>query len=495
MWQRYLAAIAGGAILPLAFAPFGIWPVAIVSPAVLLLVIRGISMSRAALAGWLYGLGMFGCGVWWVQVSIHQFGVPYYAFSVSVTAVLIAGMACYPALFAGLMNAFSPRQETGRLIFSAPALWVLAEWLRATLFSGFPWLSLGYSQIDSPLAGFVPIVGIYGCSLVVVVIAAAVVALVFSTLKVRVAFAIAIGAIVIGGERLTHVNWTRAAGPKLTVVLVQGAVPQAIKWHDDMRQPTLELYQSLTEPHWDADIVIWPETAIPAFPFEVPETIQALQDRASETNTDLLIGILSGEPWNKRYFNSIIDLGSTPGRYDKRHLVPFGEVFPSKGLLRDLALLLDIPMSDFTPGREDQTTVEVAGYAAGLSICYEDAFPREIARALPDAAFLVNVSNDAWFGDTIAPHQHLEIARMRALETGRYLLRGTNTGITAVIDHRGNIVAQSAQFEPNSLRASLSPRTGVTPYTRLGDRPLLAVLFLVVVLTAIASRRRAVRKD
>ncbi len=495
MWQRYLAALAGGAILPLAFAPFGIWTLAIVSPAVLLLVVRGISVPRAALAGWLYGLGMFGCGVWWVQVSIHQFGVPYYAFSVSVTAVFIAIMACYPALFAGLMNALSPRQETWCLIISAPALWVLTEWLRATLFTGFPWLSLGYSQIDSPLAGFAPIAGIYGCSLMAVVIAAAVVALVFSASAVRVTIAIAIGAIVIGGERLTHTDWTRAAGPKLTVALVQGAVPQAVKWHADVRQPSIELYQSLTEPHWGADIVIWPETAIPAFPFDVPDTIQVLQDRASETNTDLLIGMLSGEPREQRYFNSIIDLGSTPGRYDKRHLVPFGEVFPLKGFMRDFSRLLNIPMSDFTPGREGQTTVEVAGYAAGLSICYEDAFPREIARALPGAAFLVNVSNDAWFGDTIAPHQHLEIARMRALETGRYLLRGTNTGITAVIDHRGKIVAQSAQFEPSSLRAGLIPRTGITPYTRLGDRPLLAALLLIVVLAAIESRHRATRKE
>jgi apolipoprotein N-acyltransferase len=490
MWQRYLLAVASGAILPLAFAPFGIWPLVIASHAGLLLAIRGMHPRRAALTAWVYGLGMFGFGVWWVQVSIHQFGVPYYAFSVSVTVLFVMGMACYPALFAGLLNALAPRYETSRLILLAPALWVVVEWLRATLFTGFPWLSLGYSQIDSPLAGFAPLVGVYGCSLVVAAIAAGVVVWGFSAPKSRIAIAVGIGLTVFLGDRLTHKEWTRDAGPELQAVLVQGAVPQAIKWHDDLRQPTLELYRSLTEPHWDADIVIWPETAIPAFPFEVQETIQSLQIRASETNTDLLIGILSGEPWNGRYFNSIIDLGSTPGRYDKRHLVPFGEFFPFKDLVRSLALLLSIPMSDFTPGPKDQAAIEVAGYAAGLSICYEDAFPREIARALPAAAFLVNVSNDAWFGDTIAPHQHLEIARMRALETGRYLLRGTNTGVTAVIDHRGRILGQSAQFEANSLRTGLVPRTGITPYTRLGDRPLLAVMILIVVLAVIDARRR-----
>ena len=489
MRQRSLGALISGALLALAFAPFGLWPVAMFSLAALMALVCTGTPRRAAVLGWCYGLGMFGAGVWWIQVSVHQFGVPYYWFSVPVTAFFVAGMACYPALFAWLLNRLPAPNEAWRLLVVGPSLWVSVELVRANLFTGFPWLSLGYSQIDSSLAGYAPVIGVYGCSLIVAFIAGGLAWAVFASMRQRIAIVVVVSVLFAFGAGLTRMSWTQALPSPLGVALIQGAVPQAIKWADEVREPSLQLYRSLTDPHWDADIVIWPETAIPAFPFEVPEIIASLRAQANETKTDLLVGMLRGKPWDGVYYNAIANLGATEGHYHKRHLVPFGEFFPFKSLMRDLSMLLSIPMSDFTRGQAEQSTLEVAGYRAGVSICYEVAFPREIAAALPQAAFLVNVSNDAWFGDTIAPHQHLEIARMRALEAGRYLLRGTNSGISAIIDHRGKIVAQSPQFEPNSVRADFHPRTGASPYTTYGELPLLVVLGVSALSIAINARR------
>ena len=493
MWQRSLGALLSGALLALAFAPFGLWPVAMLSLAALMALVRTGTPRRAAVLGWCYGLGMFGAGVWWIQVSVHQFGVPYYWFSVPVTALFVAGMACYPALFAWLLRWLPARNGAWRLLVIGPSLWVLIELVRAHLFTGFPWLSLGYSQIDSSLAGYAPVVGVYGCSLIVAFIAGSLAWAVLASTRQRIALGLVVGVLFAFGAGLTRMHWTQAVSSPLAVALIQGAVPQAIKWADEVREPSLELYRALSDPHWDADIVIWPETAIPAFPFEVPEVIASLRAQANATQTDLLVGMLRGKPWEGVYYNAIVNLGATEDHYDKRHLVPFGEFFPFKNVIRDLSMLLSIPMSDFARGHAEQPPLQVAGYRAGISICYEIAFPREIAVALPQAAFLINVSNDAWFGDTIAPHQHLEIARMRALEAGRYLLRGTNSGVTAIVDHRGKIVARSPQFEPNSVRADFHPRTGATPYTTYGELPLLVVLVMSASAIAIGSRRPAVR--
>ena len=486
----WLAAVAGGAVFPLAFAPYGLWWCAYLALALLFHLFKGASARAAAVTGWWFGLGMFGHGVWWIQVSVHQFGVPYYAFSVSVTALFVAAMALYPALVGCLSRVLPADGEIVRGVVLAPALWVLAEWLRGFLFTGFPWLAAGYSQIDTPLAGIAPILGVYGCSAAIAV-SAGIVAVV-PALERRTGAMLGMSLLVLfgGAAVLQQRDWTAPAGEPLTAVLVQGAIPQAIKWRVEQRQPSLDLYQALSAPHWGVDIMIWPETAIAAFPFQVPEVIEALHGQAVRSGTDLLIGMPSGDPYGADYFNSVVDLGATPGRYDKRHRVPFGEYFPFKSLLERMARLLTIPMSDFAAGAAEQTPLQVAGYTAGVSICYEDAFPQEVAKALPQAAFLVNVSNDAWFGDTIAPHQHLEIARMRALESERYLLRSTNTGISALVDHNGAVLSRSPQFEPHGLAGAVVPRAGATPYTRFGNRPLIIALALAIGAAGLLSRRR-----
>ncbi|MEX2480558.1 MAG: apolipoprotein N-acyltransferase [Gammaproteobacteria bacterium] len=476
---RSMLALLAGGLTPFAFAPYAFWPLAVAAPTILLLLIRDLAPRLAARLGWLYGLGLFGHGVWWIQVSVHQFGVPYYVFSVGVTAVFIAVMALYPALFAWLVRTLAHGRSTVTLIL-APPLWVLVEFLRGWLGTGFPWLSLGYSQIDGPLAGYAPVIGVGGASLLVMIMAAAAAWAVTRRGKAIPVAVIVIVVLLGSGVALKRVEFTTPLGSPLEAGLVQGAVPQVLKWQAAQREEALARYLALSESLWSADVVIWPETAIAAFPQEVPEIIDSLKRRARAHGTDLLVGMPTGKPWNGRYFNSLVGLGAHGGRYDKRHLVPFGEFFPFKDALSGIAALLDIPLSDFSAGSDDVLTLHAAGHAAGISICYEDAFGREVIAALPQAAFLVNVSNDAWFGDTIAPHQHLEIARMRALETGRYLLRGTNTGITAVIDHQGRIRARAPQFTATALRASFEARSGATPYVMTGDGPLVALLSVVV---------------
>lgn len=490
--RAVLATAAGGAT-PFAFAPYGWWPLAVVTPAILLLVLRGLHPRQAALLGWLYGLGLFGHGVWWIQVSVHQFGVPSYIFSVGVTAAFIACMALYPALFGALLNTLSAPHRHATVGLLAPPLWVLMELLRGWLGTGFPWLMLGYSQLDAPLAAYAPVLGVAGVSLLTMTVAAYWAWAFMARGRSVFDAALVTAVLMLGGLAVGRIEFTAPLGEPLEAALIQGAVPQAIKWEAGQREASLARYIELSDPLWDVDVVIWPETAIAAFPQEVPELIESLSQQARRHGTDLLVGMPTGEPWNGPYYNSVVGIGEHSGRYDKRHLVPFGEFFPFKDLLSGIAALLDIPLSDFSAGSAQALTLTVAGHAAGISICYEDAFGREVIAALPDAAFLVNVSNDAWFGDTIAPHQHLEIARMRALESGRFLLRGTNTGITAVIDHHGTIVAQAPQFEAAALRAPFEARSGATPYVLAGDGPLTALL--IAALGIIVWTRRRGRDD
>lgn len=493
MKHRAVLALGAGALVPCAFAPYGLWPLAMLGPAALLLLIGRLDARRAALLGWCWGLGLFGHGVWWIQVSVHQFGVPYYTFSVTVTALFIAGMAGYVAAYAYLMAKLPWPGGHLRQLLVAPCLWLLIEALRGSLFTGFPWLALGYSQIDAPLAGFAPLGGVPLCSLLVMLVAGALASLVTLDWPKRAGLVVLIIALLAVGARLRGTEWTQAVLPQRDVALVQGAVPQHLKWAEELRAVSLARYLELSAEAWDADVVIWPETAIPAFAAEIPDVVDDLQARAVASGTALLVGMPTGEAWRGQYYNSVVQFGAHPGRYDKRHLVPFGEFFPLKDLLGNLILLFNIPMSDFSAGEARQEPLQIAGLTASVSICYEDAFPQAVNDPPPVPDVLVNVSNDAWFGDTIAPHQHLEIARMRALESGRYMLRSTNTGISAVIDQHGRIVARAPQFQAMSLRVRFAAHRGSTPYARYGDWPVWSSALLVLVgALGRGWRRRAV---
>ena len=468
-----LVAFAAGAATVLAFAPFGQGWASFPAVALLFALWQRASPRNAFWLGWSWGIGLMGFGVFWLHNSIAQFGGLNLPLAMAITLLFAVALALFYGMAGWLANRLMPPGRT-RLLLGYPAIWVLLEWLRSWLFTGFTWLSLGYSQIDTPLAGFAPLLGVYGLGLLVTVGAALLV-------EWRSGWVLLLPVVLLAGWGLQQHTWSRPAGPAFPVALVQPNIPQALKWRPEQFEPTLELLMSLSREHPEAELVIWPETAIPAFADQVESAVlDPLHRLFGREGRTLLLGIAVREP-DGRYFNAMIKLGASGrGRYFKRHLVPFGEYMPLKPLLRPLIDLLAIPMSEFSAAEEGKPLLELDGYPAGISICYEDTFGGEVARALPEAAFLVNASNDAWFGDSLAPHQHLEMARMRALETGRYLLRATNTGISGIIDERGRITEQLGQFRKGVVAGEVEPRQGTTPYARWPDWPvvLLALLML-----------------
>ena len=481
----FLAVIAG-ASLPLAFAPYSLFPIAVLSPALLFLLWQNISTKRAFLRGWLYGVSLFSVGTSWVHISFYQFGGVSLIGAIFLTTLFVFVLATYPALLGAALTRFFPKNTSSKLLIVLPAAWTLMESLRGWLFTGFPWLSLGYSQIDSPLNGFAPILGVYGVSWIIALSASILVFAFQSHLNIKKQFLALTVFVTIwsSGWLLSSFSWTQAVDNPLKVALVQGNIPQEFKWLEGNQIPSMRRYLELSQENRDADIIIWPETAIPLFYSELqkylPEFSKALVAEHLNYKTDFLIGIPVQKP-DGRYFNSVASIGKEPGLYYKQHLVPFGEYIPFQIVFGNLLKLLNVPMSEFSAGNGEETTLKSAGQVIGVSICYEDAFGELVRNGLPAARLLVNVSNDAWFGDSVAPHQHLEIARMRALETGRYLLRATNTGISAVIDAKGKITEQAPQFKIITLRAIAQPYEGITPYVRFGNAFLLSFLLLLIV--------------
>jgi apolipoprotein N-acyltransferase len=490
-WLPSALALGAGSLLPLALSPWELWPLAVLGLAVLFALWLPAGPRAAAWQGWLFGVGLFGVGASWVRESFQFSDVPAAA-AVVLTGLFVVYLATFPAA-AGYLAARLGRglSVAWRAAVVAPSAWVASEWLRGWLFTGFPWLQVGYSQVDGPLAGLAPILGVHGVSWGVAAGAGLLVVLVRGPASARVGAAGLLGLIGLAGTAAGSLAWTAPTGSARTVAVVQGNVAQGLKWRDEERARTLDVYLGLTRAHWDADLVVWPETAVPMFAHRATELLAALADEAVSHGAEMLVGIPYAERAVDRYFNSVLAVGGQPGLYHKRHLVPFGEFVPLKGLLGGLLDLLNAPMSDFTPGPPGQPPLVVAGVRVGVSICYEDAFGAEVRRALPAAEVLVNVSNDAWFGDSIAPHQHQQMARMRALETSRDLVRATNTGISAFIDWKGQVVTRAPQFQAHVLRGQVVPRRGSTPYVRLGDLPVTLALLAVLLAAALVRRRPA----
>lgn len=486
--KYFIICLIAGAALPLAFAPIDYAVIGIISPAVLFFLWYKSSQKSAFILGYAYGLGMFGTGVNWLHISINLFGGVNLARALFATYVLVAFLALYPAVvgWAGRKYCFS---NSVWLLLMVPALWTLAEWCRSWILTGFPWLNLGYSQTNTFLAGFSPVLGVYGISWLVCLNAALLV-YIYHAAKIRKLVAIA-SLILIWGLSIpvNSIHWTTLDAEEKSVIIIQAAIPQALKWQPEIQQRTVDLYLALSEPYWGVvDLIVWPETAIPMFYHQADALIEDLQTLARYHHTDFFSGIPFMDLQTRKYFNSVIVIGRNNGIYHKRHLVPFGEYLPMDKWLRPVLDMLRIPMSAFSPGT-DRPLLEVAGVPAGVSICYEDVFGEEIIDAMPEAKFLINVSNDAWFGDSLAPHQHLQMARMRALETGRYLVRSTNTGISAIIDEKGNIISRSPQFEPHALPGTIKTFSGSTPYSLYGN--WLIILMSIVVTLLCIMRNRA----
>jgi len=488
----FLIALLAGMVLPFSFAPFSIFPLALISPAILFYLYLHLSMVRATLAGFAFGLGFFGVGVSWVYVAFHDFGNTPVLVSALMTAIFVAVLALLPALQSFLCVSLLKKiriTQTPALLLLFPALWTFTEWLRGWLFSGFPWLNLGYSQTDSSLSAYAPILGVYGLSLLLVISSGLLLSLLLNRKRLKSFSNIFMLSVLLliwaGGSLLDKINWTQVSAKPILVSLVQGNVPQITKWDPVMIQTRLDTYADLTRQHWNSELIVWPENSMTTFYNDLVDSyFSPLLKVAKANNTELIVGAPVMDEDGVRYYSSLISLSDETVIYNKRHLVPFGEFMPLQDLLRGIVGFFELPMSGFSRGERQQAPLRAVGQLFAPSICYEDAFGEELIDFLPQASLLVNGSNNAWYGNSFAPHQHLQIARMRSLETGRDLLRATTNGISALVDYKGRIIKRSPQFETAVISGQVQPRQGATPYVRFGNISVLVILVAMLLVAA-----------
>ena len=495
-WLGSLAALLAGGALVFAFAPFAVWPAAILSPAILFALILRRTPGRAFRLGWWFGLGQFGLGVSWVYESFTLFGGIVAPLAVLVTALFVMGLAFYPAGAAWLTARLARAGGRTGWALAFVSSWVLIEALRAWLFGGFPWLNLGISQVDGPLAGWLPILGEYGVAAIIGLMAV----LVWHAVREAgraprawrrwlppVAVLIAVPLVSLP---LRSIPWAEPSGDPFEVGLVQGNVAQMQKFDPAFFQKTMSVYRTLTEQLPGVDLVVWPETAIPRVIDDVPSVRDSLERMADDGGFAMLVGTFTRDEMG-RYYNALIGVPASIGIYRKRHLVPFGEYFPLRWLIERMPWLFEVPMSDLSPGRGDQAPFQINGLTLGASICFEADFSRDIRGSVPASGVLVTVSNDSWFGESFSPHQHLQMARARAIEFRRPMIRATNTGISAIIGAQGEVERMLPTGRRGTLVGEIIPREGLTPLARWGAWPTLATMLLVLIFVAwFVGRRR-----
>jgi apolipoprotein N-acyltransferase len=491
-----MLALCAGAINVFSFAPFGLWPLQIASVAfVFLLALRASSAGNAALIGWAYGFAWTGTGVHWLYISMHRYGgLPSWMAALAV-ALMAVTLGAFAALAIGGGSKLARRWNASNsvtLLLIFPAAWALAEWSRGWVLTGFPWVSSGYAHNVGPLSGFAPVIGVYGLAWVSALIAGC-----LTLLPSKRVLPIALSLLLLGsGLLLKNVQWTSPHGELVSVRLLQGNIPQEMKFQPQQIAHTLDLYRNMIA-EASADLIATPETAIPLLSTQLPpDYLRQLTEIARSSNSHITLGIpVSDGP--RQYANSIIGLSPSDAahyRYDKHHLVPFGEFIPFGA--RWFVNMMQIPLGDFTRGALLQRPFSVRDQWVLPNICYEDLFGEEIAAQLaagddsgiPQATILLNASNIAWFGDSIAVPQHLQISQMRALETGRPMLRATNTGATAVIGPDGRVLDQLPAFERGSLAASVQGYSGLTPYSRFRNAPVILLSFALIGIAWLLSR-------
>lgn len=481
-WPGVLGAGLAGGCLPLAFAPVDWAVLAVVAPAVLFYIADRAPLRRALQAGYAFGLGLFGVGVSWVFVSINDYGGAGALLSGLVTVGFVVLLAVFPLLVV-LLGRWVTGSAGVRLLLAFPAAWVLLEWVRIWLFTGFPWLFLGYAGLDTPLAGLAPVFGVLGGSLAVAGLAGVLAYVVlWPGRRAAAGLAGALAVVCLAGIAADRA-WNEPVGEPLEVALLQGNYPQDFKWDPANRKIIRQGYAQLTADNLGAELIVWPETALPELYANVATRfLEPLAARVREAGGILVLGIprrdgsAAGEP----LYNSVAVMNKEPAFYAKHHLVPYGEYVPLRNIFGRSLDFLGAPMADYRRGPLPEAVAAGEGLQLGITVCYEAAYPQAVRRVAQGADLLVNVSNDAWFGDSLAPHQHLQKARQRAAETRRWMVRSTNTGITAVIDHFGTVVASGPQFERTVVTAQVERRSGKTPYMVVGDWPVVVILILTL---------------
>ena len=493
-WPGNLIALAAGAITPLALAPFDLWPLALLSIALFYLGLRDLAPRQAAGRGWCYGFGLFAAGTSWIYVSIHDYGAASPPLAALLTLGFVAGLGLFFALAAWLWARWLRRSEAplaDALAFAA--LWLAQEAFRGWFLTGFPWLYAGYSQLEGPLAGLAPVGGVWLISWALALSAALLVNL--PRLRSRKAFFITGCGLLLApwsiGLALQQHAWTSPAGAPLKVAAMQGNVEQNLKWDPARLDAQLALYRDLSFSAQPSDLIVWPETAVPLLKEHAGGYLALMDGFARQRQAALITGVpirqanARGEP---RYYNAVSVLGEGGGDYLKQKLVPFGEYVPLQELLRGLIAFFDLPMSDFARGSSAQALLQAKGYRIATFICYEVVYPEFAAGLAAQSQLLLTVSNDAWFGRSIGPLQHLQMAQMRALEAGRWMIRATNNGMTVLIDPFGRISAKLPQFERGVLYGEVVPMQRLTPYLQWRAWPLAILCALLLAWALLAGR-------
>jgi apolipoprotein N-acyltransferase len=473
-------ALGLGLFSVLAFAPFHFAPAGLVGLVGLFWLWQQAESKFAGFKlGLWFGLGLFGLGVSWLFSSVYVYGHVALPLAILAVFIFILFLSLYVAFAGAMAVVVNHRLFTGfSLVVMFPAVWVLFEWLRSTLFGGFPFLVIGNSHLDTWLDGYAPVFGVLGVSWAVA--ATAGLLLWLYQKKAWTGASIGMAILWLTGSGLQEVEWVKPKGEPVKVALIQANIPQDKKWESDQFFPTLKRYVKLTQQNLSADIIVWPETAVPSYLDMVQKgALKQFIADAQLLETDIIAGIITREPDHQHYYNSIVNFHNPKQVYSKHHLVPFSEYFPFGDALYALSQLFDIPFSQFTKGAYPPKTMKLAGHDVGLSVCFETAFGEELAELIPPAEMMITVSNDAWFAHTFEPAQQMQEVQMRALELGREFARSTNTGITAIVDVKGRIKQQIPPYEEGVLVGKLQPYEGQTFFAEWKQLPLLFMLSLI----------------
>lgn len=489
--MKYLFVLLAGALNVLCFSPFEWWYLLLPSFAILFFFWSGATSGQAFRLGFFYGLGQFGAGVSWVYVSIQTFGGMPPALAAVCVVVFVMLLSLFPA-FAGLLQSwFKGWAFLTRVSILMPVCFLLFEWLRGWVLTGLPWLSTGYAMLPTPLMSYAPIGGVYLIGLFTLFSIGVVMAVVRDT-NGRTVFATLLAAAMwFGSFVLDQHSFSQPDGEPIKVGLIQNNIPLLDKWDARRKVEIVTGYIEASAQQRDKDLVVWPEGAMPEYIENLPPQFwAALEDHPA----DFAFGALSQPPSaNGRYYNSLIAVSDERSVYNKQHLVPFGEFFPFKNILDPVLRYLTIPMADFTPWTEPQAPVDLAGHSAAVSICYEDAFPHEWRSDVVRSGFLLNISEDMWFGNSLAPHQRLQMAQFRARESERPMVRSSNNGLSSLISARGKILEIAPQFEQAVVEGEIQPRQGITPFVQYGDLPALIAALILLFSGLIMGRKSTLR--
>lgn len=473
-----------GIVIPFAFAPYNIYPIAVIAPAIVFYIWINDRPKEALWHGLLFGCGMFASGLNWLIASLHDHANLSLFSSLLIYSIIVFLLSIWFALAGWLASRFSSSQKWPALLLFLPSLWVITEIIRTHFLTGFPWLLLGYSQIDTSLALFSPWLGIYGVSYLTAICSSLLV-LLFTSKQYKWAFLAGLVTIFTFPVLFLGTTLNQQDKTSINVTLIPGNIPIKQKWQPQYIENILQYYLTRSENAQHTDLIIWPESALPTTLERMPASYMGkLKALASSNKADFVIGAVempSTKP-QKILYNSAIVIGRQGGTYRKQQLIPFLEFYPLAFGRELIRKYFNIPMSSYQHGLPNQPPIIASGTRIGVSICYELAYPELIRLSSSNAALLINLAEDGWINQPKATAQILQIARMRALETARYLIRVSNNGPSVVINSEGDIIAGNNNDYSQPVQSTVQKNHNQTYYTKLGNLPVYIILLLSLII-------------